>query len=80
MKKDFYIKLDISLFRIFIRIFTLVFLISSLFIKEWFCLTKLKESIMIKIGVFKYCNEDECFPYRENFSKYFIKLLLFKLF
>lgn len=71
IKNDFNITLDISIFRFFIRFFALVFLLSSLFTKEWFCLTKFKESIMIKIGIFKYCNEEECFRYEENFCKYF---------
>lgn len=67
---DFNITIDISRFRLLVRFTTFLFLFSSLFTKEWFCLTKIKESIMIRIGIFRYCNEEECFKYEENYSKY----------
>lgn len=63
--------MDISILRIFIRFSTLIFLGISIFTKEWFYLTNFKDSILIKIGVLKYCHENDCFSYSGKISNYF---------
>lgn len=64
-------KLNVSSFRLFIRITSFAILISSLFTKEWFCLSKVTDSLLIKVGLFRYCDEDQCFSFPETSSKYF---------
>lgn len=65
--------MDISLFRLLVRYLALVFLIASILTKEWFYLMKTKQSILIKIGIFGYCNDEECFLYKENHSIFILK-------
>lgn len=65
-KSDFMIIFEISFFRLLIRSLSLFFLFSSTFTKDWFIIANIKNSILVKIGIFRYCNDLECFTYREN--------------
>lgn len=63
-------QIDFSKFRLFIRFTSLAFFISSIFVNEWFCLAKNNESILVKIGILKYCNEGNCYSYKLNHCNY----------
>lgn len=68
-------KMDTSFIRLLIRTLTFMFLLSSFFTTEWFGLTKYNNSFLVKIGIFKYCNEEKCFPYEKNNGKYILSLI-----
>lgn len=55
----------------FIRIATFAFFASSFFVHQWFFLPKSEGSVHIDIGIFKYCDKNECSYYPKTFCKYF---------